>query len=292
MKKLISLIALFSLSIASLSAGEIYEETLPNDPRKVFTKSSPKWLEAVGKILIPNRDGKSIEQCSLTLVTDDLKKDSIIAVTAGHCLEDWINGGAYLTAPALITFTTQEEKKIERRVDEVLYISARAPDYAVVKLNKKILNSTIKPLLIAEDAFRDSFGTGYLQDDDFNGGPGHERAFGTIAGYSADTSPLYGNKGKNLTYDEDCYFNGGSKLLISTECYSYGGSSGGAAVVTVDQGDYNDYAGVEYLYVGSIVGGKVNSGNEVTYIAPVQVMKPALEEAFNKSTLAKVCICR
>ena len=256
-----------------------FETTLSNDPRKIFAKSSPKWLEAVGKISVPHRTKNEKTDCSVSLLTDHLDKDSIIAVTAGHCMKNWNFPGQDPKAPAVITFTKKDGTKVTRSVEKILSMSPSEGDYAILKLNKTVPNSLVKPLLIADGPYRGADGFGYLEFDEFTGGPGHKKAFGTLAGYSSDSSPQFGNKGQNLTYHEDCHLNGGEASIKSTKCWSYKGASGGATVVTVDQGDYNDNIGVEHLYVGAVMGQR-KGDNKRAFITPLEFFREPLESAF------------
>jgi hypothetical protein len=259
-----------------------FPTTLPNDPRKIFNKNSPSWLEAVGKLEVPHRSKDEVAACSISLVTNRLGNASNIAVTAGHCMEFWKFPGQSAKKPAKVTFKKSNGVTVVLYVEEVLSMQPREGDYAILKLSEKIPTTTIKPLMIADRGYRDEDGLGYLEFDEFNGGPGHKKAYGTIAGYSTDSSPKYGNKGKNLTYHEDCHLNGGSSYRKTSKCWSYPGASGGAAVVTVDQVEYNDNIGVEHLYVGAVQGELKDVSKKNTLLTPLEFFREPLESAFDK----------
>ena len=233
-----------------------YEEMIGGDTRKVRSENSPKWLEAVGKLTSTISKGKE-ESCSIVLIADHPEKNGIIAVTAGHCVDHWYNGQeSYKAGENQVRFTSNSGKVINTSISEVLRAEMNPGDYAVVKLESKISNSDIKPLLNAP--FK--YGV-MLDDEEFEGG------YATMAGYSADSG--LGQKGAVLTYDERCQLNGGASGLKKGICYSYRGASGGAVVVTVDLEDMPIAEalmdiGIQSYFVGTISGRRNADNNSKT----------------------------
>ncbi len=246
-----------ALSNITRFSGSGYPETMANDPRKVRGASSPKWLAAVGK-LISNTSATTKEQCSLTIVADAPGKDGIIAITAGHCVDHWASvDGGFQVGHNETTFTTNSGKTIKRSITEVLKAETHQGDYAIVKLNASIKNTDIKPLLNAPYDYHD------LLDEEMFGEK--FKPYATMAGHSADKDK--GQKGKVLTYHEDCRLNGGASGKKKGYCTSYQGASGGAVAVTVALGDMADETwqeGEQTYFVGSIVGGRQGDDNSKT----------------------------
>ncbi|PCJ49564.1 MAG: hypothetical protein COA74_05250 [Gammaproteobacteria bacterium] len=236
-------------------------ETLPNDTRTVRSSSSPKWLQAVGKMITHTSSTKQV-QCSLTLLSDRPDKDGIIAVTAGHCVDHWLFSKGFQIGYNQVTFTSNSGKKIKRSIVEVLKVELNPGDYAIVKLNRAISRLDIQPLLSSYYHYSD-----LLNDEDFSQA---FDAYATMAGYSADRG--LGQKGKVLTYDRKCLLHGGGRGLKKGYCHAYDGASGGAVVVTVAlddvTGDIRDdlqlSGTTQHFFVGSIVGQRVGDNNSKT----------------------------
>lgn len=230
---------------------------LPNDPRKVRTSSSPKWMEAVGRLENTLSSNKK-EQCSLTLISDHPSKDGIIAVTAGHCVDHWVKGdGSFDVGKNEASFLSHSGKTIKRSITQVLKAETDKGDYAIVKLNASIKKSEIEPLINAPYDYSD------MLDADMFGEK--FKPFATMAGYSADTGK--GQKGKVQTYHEGCQLNGGSSGMKKGYCYSYAGASGGAVTATVDLGELADESwqvGKRTYFVGSIIGARQGDDNSKT----------------------------
>lgn len=241
------------VGIELFAGAKGYPEMIAGDTRKVRSKNSPKWLEAVGKLTSIVSIGKE-ESCSIALITDRLEKDGIIAVTASHCVDHWYNGQeSYKAGENQVRFTSNSGKVINTSISEVLRAEMNPGDYAVVKLESKISNSDIKPLINAPYDYGD------MMDDEY-----FEGSYATMAGYSADTG--LGQKGEVLTYDECVSLNGGASGLKKANCHSYPGASGGAVVVTVDlkdmpEWDYQQDRGEQPYFVGSIKGGRNGDDN-------------------------------
>ncbi|MBK23114.1 MAG: hypothetical protein CME70_03835 [Halobacteriovorax sp.] len=252
-------------------SGEGFPETMANDPRLVRSKSSPKWLAAVGR-LVSNTSATKKEQCSLSIIADAPGKDGIIAVTAGHCVDHWVDGnGGFEVGHNETTFKTNSGKTIKRSISKVLKAETHKGDYAIVKLNAPIKYSDIKPLLNAPYDYYD------LLDKDLD--EANTNPYATMAGYSADRTK--GQKGKVLTYHEKCQLNGGASGMKKGYCTSYQGASGGAVVVTATVGDMADETWQETeqsYFVGSIVGGRAGDDNDKTMFTDTSYYSKTLDK--------------
>lgn len=268
-----------------------FEETRPGDPRKVRTHSSPAWLAAVGRMKVNNRLDKKAKSCSITLVSNDRDNDSLLALTAAHCINSFRDGGgtgpdSFTPTRHQIVFTTSSGKELERQITDILAFAYGAGDYAIVRLDREVPNEDIRPLVHSDEHYRKG-GYGLLDD------PAYQTAFkpfGTVAGYSTDLSPEYGNKGENLTYHEGCYFNGGTDSQKGSGCYSYGGASGGPFVVTVDRGvdewEERPLLGIEHLLVGIVKGGR-DDENERTHFTPHTLYDEELRQIFEEHEVTR-----
>jgi len=245
------------LSPQSYAEQSSYPETLPDDPRKIRTATSPEWLEAIGRFVSKTSD-TTMEQCSLNLIADQPGKDGIIAVTAGHCIDHWASyEGGFLIEQNEVVFKSNSGKLIQREIVAILKSEMNPGDYAIVKLNAPIKNVDIKPLLNAPYDYFD------LLDEDMFGEK--FKPYATMAGFSADKG--LGGKGKVMTYDERCRLYGGASGRKQGFCYSYQGASGGAVAVTVALGDMADetwQVSVQSYFVGSIVGARGGDDNSKT----------------------------
>jgi hypothetical protein len=212
-------VVLVSASTAVFSGDSGYPETMAGDTRQVQTKSSPKWLNAVGQSVSQLRNG-NYESCSLSLVADSPAKDGIIVIGAGHCVDHLYNiDGGFDISDYPITFMTKSGKKIERQLVAIFKASVAPGDYFIGKLNSYIPRSEIDPLINAPFDYTDMLSF-----------PFNPVAY--AVGYSADTG--IGQKGKVLTYDKCKQINGGQRGRKMAYCYSYEGASGGAMAITLD----------------------------------------------------------
>ncbi|PKG82036.1 hypothetical protein CXF85_16045 [Colwellia sp. 75C3] len=201
------------------------------DDRKVRSSSSPKWMEAVGKL---NVDG--VKTCTLTLVEEDEDKDSRIAITAYHCIDIVLgNKNKELNA----TFTSNSGKVIKATAKVLNHGGGDLHDWAILLLDKTISKEDVRPLLISGESVV-SLREG-VEDGDY------ENLVETAVGHSADATRSLGNKGKNLTYDNDCKINMDQNNYSSSrwakDCDIYPGASGGAYVtsITFDDGETEHY---------------------------------------------------
>lgn len=193
------------------------ESKKKHDHRKIYNKDSDEFLETYGKLKI---DG--VQKCTANIVTDNFKNDSMIVTTAAHCFKPGDED-----KDITVEFTKRNGRIIARNLS--MEIKNTEHDYAILKLDRKIFNSEIKPLVISEyDTYDIEMELGL---------DGYDEIKMTLAGFSADA--LFGDGGTNLTYDQDCEILGvGRGYAIETDCIAYPGASGGAFVISYD--DYDD----------------------------------------------------
>ena len=255
---------LFLLGFLSVAFADVggFPETQDGDPRHVRSKSSPSWLEAIGKIVTTNGAALA-EACSVSLIADSPEKDGVIIVGAGHCVDHWASGnGGFAVGKHSITWTSSGGVAVKRTVAQIIEAEMVPGDYFIAKLDASIPRTSIKPLLNAPYDYFDM-----LDEEIFGveaGGPFDPYA--TMAGFSADTG--LGQKGEVLTYHERCRLNGGERGLKQGYCYSYSGASGGPVVVTAALDDMSDeewQTGTQNYFVGSIVGARSSDNSKTMF---------------------------
>lgn len=188
--------------------GQKPPETAPAGPqivRETFDVKKYPALTAVGKL---NLIG--LRWCSLVLVAED------VGVTAGHCfLKSKIKFDLtkdldpYLTT---VIFRPDGERRIEGVSVKRVLRAKMNPDYAIVRLTKKIPASEIRPLTIATPTFDQ------LRADESRLG---------CAGFNGDEG--LGNGGLLMTICRKIRIipETSSAERIDTDCFStYGGSGG------------------------------------------------------------------
>jgi Trypsin len=184
--------------------------------REVFEIKKYPALLAVGKLKIIGG-----RQCSLVLVAED------VAVTAGHCI---------LEASARFNFTNEvnpyftsaifETKDGERLKDisvkRVLKVEQK-PDYAIVRLTKKISKDVIAPLKISN-----------LTIDEMIS---RSKRLG-CAGFNGD---ILGESGQIMTISRNIkiFAESSASDVIDTNCISYYGGSGGLFFEETEDNKYN-----------------------------------------------------
>ena len=204
----------FFVSQRELAIKLMKKIKIQTDTRKVFNAQSPDFLESYGKFMV-----NGIQRCTANIVSDDNSKDSFIVTTAEHCIKK-------NTDKFSVIFTKKNGRKIKRNLS--LLTVNKKNDYAILKLNRVILNSQIKPLSIAKN-FYDVWEE--ADDEDY------ELTI-TVAGFSGDE--YIGEKGKVLTYDQDCeLIREDNSYTAVTNCTAYKGASGGAMVISYI--DYDDH---------------------------------------------------
>jgi len=236
--------------------------------REVFDAAKHPALAAVGRI---NFIGQS--WCSIILVAED------IAVTAGHCIlkanikfnlkKDF---EPFWTS---VNFKPDGRQRIAGVSVKRVLTAKMQPDYAVVKLNKKIPESLIKPLRISNLTFDDLRST--------------EASLG-CAGFNGDKE--LGGGGLLMTISRNIKIipESSSKKRIDTSCFStYGGSGGLFFREKYDAGTNSseyDFLGVIWGLTEETVknekGELVKDENVVTSITPVSAfydeLKPLVEK--------------
>jgi|GEM_PF-4503327 len=234
--------------------SEVKITDLTKVKREVFDAAKYPALAAVGRV---NFIGGS--WCSIILVAED------VAVTAGHCI---LKANIKFNlkrdfAPfwTSVNFKPDGIKRIEGVSVKHVLKADMNPDYAIVRLNKKIPESLIKPLRFSNPTF-DEIRTS-------------EARLG-CAGFNGDKE--LGSGGLLLTISRNIKIipETSSKKRIDASCFSTYGGSGG--LFFREKPDSSD-ALVEYDFLGVIWGltdEKLNEKGElvkleevVTSITPV-----------------------
>lgn len=236
--------------------------------REVFDIEKYPALTAVGKVNLIGR-----QWCSLTLISED------IAVTAGHCLLE-SNFKFDLTKDlnpyyCPVIFKPNGDNRLENiSVKRVLKIQ-RNPDYAIVKLNKKIPASVIKPLKIFNLSLEEM--------------RSRETKLG-CAGFNGDKD--LGSDGLLMTISRNIKImpETSEKDRVDANCYSTYGGSGGLFFEERQNAETN---AKEYYFLGVVWGvtdEKVNEKGElikvenvITSITPVSVFYDELTEILEKN---------
>jgi hypothetical protein len=188
------------------------------DSREAYSRTSPDWLRAVGKLQVPTikiREGQRrhhLEDCSATLVSgpDRARADTII--TAWHCLE------YYGDLSKRITFTLFPDSvdPISSEVYRLADGGGIYADWAILRLLQPIPAARVYPLKIHPTR-------------------ADNHANITMAGYSTDAG--LGRHGQLLTYDPDCMITHQSRNSSESDCRAYRGASGGAVVQVSERGE-------------------------------------------------------
>jgi hypothetical protein len=262
---------LFGLLFCGCRQSPVESAPVEKDPkltREVFDIKKYPALTAVGRMnLIGQR------WCSLILVAED------IGVTAGHCFLK-SNFRFDLTkdlepfATAVI-FKPDGSGRIANISVKRILTAKMEPDYAIVKLNKKIPASEIRPLKISG-----------LNLDEMRT---NEEQLG-CAGFNGDKE--LGSEGLLMTISRNIKIipETSSRNRIDTNCYSTYGGSGGLFFKEKNDPETNLE---EYDFVGVIWGmtdEKLNENGElvkdeniVTSITPASVFYDELTAIINKN---------
>lgn len=231
--------------------------------REVYDAEKYPGLNAVGKIKI-----LKTKWCTVTLLAED------IGITAGHC---FLGSSKKFNLEGFteVEFKTSDNKPIKGIKIERVLKRRMNPDFAIVKLNKKIPKNLVKPLEISELEFSEMLGkTESLGCAAFNG----DRELG--------------KRGNVLTISRNIriFYKTSSSKRIDTNCVSTHGGSGG---LFFEEKYNSETQKNEYYFVGVIWGvtgdnyskkGEVISREEVvTSITPVKVFIDELEKSFEKN---------
>jgi hypothetical protein len=235
--------------------------------REVFDAARYPALAAVGRI---NFIGQS--WCSIILVSED------IAVTAGHCiLKANIKFNLKKDFDPVWTSVNFKPDGVNRlegvSVKRVLRAKMQ-PDYAIVRLNKKIPESVIKPLRISN-----------LTVDEMRS---DEARLG-CAGFNGDKE--LGSGGLLMTISRNIKIipETSSKKRVDANCFSTYGGSGGLffrekSAAAVNSGGY-DFIGVIWGVTDekhNEKGELVKAANVVTSITPVSAFYDELTAILEK----------
>lgn len=214
------------------------------DRRKKKTKSSPAYLDAVGRIIVYHTDGTT-NNCSGTLISSKPGQSSRVIQTAGHCFGDTTKLQKFDVKRIAWETTTKTGQRISKDLTiESLNLDA---DDAVLSFTEKIPFSTIKPALVESEMVLE------VSDMIFY----NEKPKLVIAGYSADS--YKGDEGKTLTYDDeltprDYHYVPGLHLIDAMHSVIYSGGSGGAVLLDTDLSEediQNPYE--QMFYIGTIL---------------------------------------
>ena len=226
------LAACFALCLASEASA---------DTRQVFSRASPTWLAAVGKLDVPgqkweNADTHNYEEhCTATLMGSGSARDSRFILSAWHCLENYGD----LSKPILFSLPLAG---ITREATVVATGGSMKADWALLKLRKPVSQTQVRPF------------------------PAHATTEGeatlTMAGYSSDN--LLGQGGSVLTYDTQCHKLTTTATAVTTNCRAMKGASGGPVVAD---------AGNSLQLLGVISAG---DGNSTSLYAPTRLFASSL----------------
>ncbi len=152
------------------------------DPRQRFGPDSPQWLEAVGTIrneYVWQENPDELQQCTASLVAGKASTNSMIIVSAGHCVQGWVRKKRdaegrplepiqyeyeRVQSPMRVRFTRRDGTPVVAEVAEVLlerYGQSDGADYAVMRLTAPVLSNEIQPLVISDLPFAASVHSDY-----------------------------------------------------------------------------------------------------------------------------------
>lgn len=215
------------------------------DRRKKKTKSSPAYLDAVGRIKTVRTNGQ-VSYCSGTLISAIPGQSSRVIKSAGHCFGNTETESKYDIKSITWKTTTKSGLKIVKDLNiEELNLER---DSAVLSFNGKIPFSTIKPALIETELSMHP--SEFIRYDN--------QTTVISAGYSSDN--LKGDNGKTLTYDDQIRaqefinLNSYDRRKFGIQTVSFSGASGGALLVDVDL-SYEDIDNPykQVYYVGTTI---------------------------------------
>jgi len=250
--------------LAALIFSGCQQKTVESSPietdskvkREVFDAAKYPALTAVGKV---NFIGQ--KWCSLVLVSE------YIAVSAGHCFLK-SNFKFDLTKDfdpfwAVVIFRPGGGERIEDVYVKRVLAAKMEPDYAIVKLNKKIPASAIQPLKISRQTFDE------MRSNEQNLG---------CAGFNGDRE--LGSEGLLMTISRNIKIlpETSSAQRIDANCFSTYGGSGGLFFSerrnAATQSFEYDFIGVVWGVTDEKInerGELVKDENVVTSITPVGV---------------------
>jgi hypothetical protein len=244
------------------------KETVSKVQREVYDAAKYPALAAVGRI---NFMGGS--WCSIILVGEDL------AVTAGHCILKanfkFDVKKQFEPSWTSVNFKPDGVRRIEGVSIKRVLKAKLTPDYAIVRLNRKIPESEIKPLQLSSlslDELRSS-----------------EAQLG-CAGFNGDRE--LGSGGLLMTISRNVRIipESSSKGRVDTSCFSTYGGSGGLFYRRQTDADAYDFLGV----IWGLTDEKPNEKGEwvkleevITSVTPVSAFQDELEEIIEKDERTK-----
>ncbi len=264
------------LSFSAIFAGcGLSGKSAENDfkvKREVFDFNKYPALTAVGKI---NFIGQ--KWCSLTLVSED------IAVTAGHCfLENNVKFDITKDIEPHFTsviFRANGNRRIENVSIKRVLKAEMNPDYAIVKLNKKIPESLIKPLKFSALTFEEI--------------RSKEERLG-CAGFNGDKELGEGGWQMTISRNVKIVPTENPSRRIDVNCFSTYGGSGGLFFAETENPQTNSS---EYELVGVVWGmsdekydergNLVKDENIVTSTTPVSFFYQELSEIIKQNSEEK-----
>ncbi len=214
-----------------------------SDDRKVKSKSSPAYLDAVGRIEIKFQDG-TFGICTGSLISEVPGNSSKVIQTASHCFRDSKSNDLKAIKSIQWKTTTRSGKKIIKDLE--LQVSDFDDDISLLTMSSKIDFAEIQPLLVESELFAHvSELLSYTKKV-------------VSAGYSSDYEK--GNGGAVLTYDDaisrfeinSTSFRDG--VLVHTVTFQ--GASGGPLIAEIDLAEEEIENPYGQMYIlGSLRGG-------------------------------------
>ena len=245
-----------------------HKKKLDKDTRKIVTRNSPAWTHSIGQLIIPlklhfiNKKRYTVKnkKCSATLVNLKENEDSNIIITASHCIQK------YNKQAGPLKFVIQNNKKnMVYRIATIKYDShfdinnmKSTTDFAILKLQRPILNKEVKPIVIQNNSFRS------LQKSSL-------QSFGSLAGFSNDIAQY----GKKLTYDPKCTIKEYNQMYGKSSCSGFSGASGGAIMLTTT----NDNKKFQYHFIG-VVSHFRNKNYKNIFFAPHHLFFNELQKIY------------
>lgn len=252
---------------SSLEKKSEVVENVSKIKREVFDAAKYPALTAVGRVVFLGQSW-----CSIILVAED------VAVTAGHCflkanvkfdLKEDLN-----PYDAVVIFKPDGVEKLEGVSVKRVITAKMNPDYAIVRLNKKIPESVIKPLKISNLTLSE------MRSSEANLG---------CAAFNGDKE--LGSGGLLMTISRNVRIipENSSKKRIDTTCFSTYGGSGGLFYREKTNAEKNvseyDFLGV----IWGLVDEKPNNKGElekieevITLITPAGVFYDELKAIIEK----------
>jgi hypothetical protein len=211
-------VAVMVLCVFSVGAKAGNRTIAAPDAREVYTKNSPGWLRAVGKLQVPGQRVQAgqrqhhLEDCSATLVSSRTNARVDTIITAWHCLE------YYKDLSKRITFTlvTDSPEPFTSEVYRLADGGSMEADWAIMRLYQPVPVEHAYPLKVHPG--RADKGTSIV-----------------MAGFSSDDN--LGQYGQLLTYDPQCRITLQASSTSDSDCRALKGSSGGAVVQISESGE-------------------------------------------------------